>query len=344
MSGKKAFPKVPDSVWEDFEELQAELGGTRRPVAEKPSGSVAFDDSSWEFVLGEDFRDSVETALNSTNQASTEIPSTKEIPKSHFDEFFAPADSEEVCAENQNDVSKYLFEISANSAKKKVFEQLASGAGVSFSSDYEKKLSLNNSEYEALCGLLGLPLIPEKKYSENQLIMAAKSMILMKLNILGSRNYSTEEMFAFARKADAIFAPYLEDIFEGFESQNIKHVFNINDKPVYSADTVLSFSLMKPSDRMIWVVSKYSVLSNVRLQLISFLGLNDAQKYSIEDIKTIADFYDTNGRKGSGILRTAGHLGFEASLVYKKKYSVDEVIRFVLLPQKGRVLWLSLQK
>ncbi|MDX9970770.1 MAG: hypothetical protein RBS56_02580 [Candidatus Gracilibacteria bacterium] len=343
MSRKPSFGHVPDSVWEDFEELQKELNVGDKSGGKRPSpSSVSFDDSSWEFVLDPELRHSVESVL-SEKESKKESP---EILVSHFDEFFSPTDelsSSDKSSFDNNDISKHLFEISAKSARRKVFECIALGFGIS-SLDNEKNLSLSDAERDALSKILGLPLLEGVTYSDEQLLLASKSMIMMKLKISDARNYSMKDIFSFAKTADSFFSPYLDDIFEGFETSNIFYIFNIVDKPIYSADTALSFSLMKPSDRLIWIVSKFPLFQNVRFQMISFLGLNDTQKYSIEDIKTIADFYDTNGRKGSGILRTAGHLGFDVNLVYKKKYSVDEVLKFVLLPQKGRNLWLELQK
>jgi hypothetical protein len=329
-----------DSFYDALDELEADLNGSGGATSTdygKQTIGESLDIINHRLrteLMGEDLGGESES-VDTTK--SDRIPDSGSL----YDEFFLPEPV--VDFERENNDPTLITDINRRKAKKKLLEYFSKSFLLFTTTDNsENLLGLEEKEYRELILLLGLP--KSYSYSDQQLIEAGKRLIMAELKIFDSVNYSFYQLFEFAKKTDSVFSPYREEIFDNINLDNFFHTFDVSNSNSFDSESVFSFCMMKPEQRSAWVVSKFSLKNEVKLQLMVLLGVSDEKKYSIQDIKSIADYYDTNGRGGSGLFRIMGHYGYEAVPLFEKKYSVSEVLRFVLLPEKFRIEWIELQK
>lgn len=193
--------------------------------------------------------------------------------------------------------------------------------------------------------------ISNSQITNEEIIKAAKAMIMKKINIIPNSNQSVDEMFSSAKQFDDLFTTQnTNSIFETMKVEDIKNTFEIqNYYP--TSNTSFDFSIMTPSDRQTWIVNHFYIKQSMQNKLMEFLEIDDTQLHSIEDIKYYADRVKTELNKSfvgrqramSGLITmTALMSGKKRELLAQKKFTTIDALKFILMTPDQRNLWIQI--
>lgn len=340
------------SFFDDFAELEADLA--KNPRKEKLQQATIIPnqpltDESWEDLLNVLERTTpvndvppINTVFEAEKVGIPEI--TNNIPVSFFDEFFIEEKEDNPFVKKD---PTYLVRINKQSAKTKLIEYYRSLLNPMMPNGalFKKRglLGLTEPEKRALVHSLGLP--EGREYEDGQLIEAGKRLIMSELGLFQKDEFGLSEFFDLAVKSDRIFNPsaFVSSTVSGFSKERLIEYFQI-PRFVGDSNVTFNFVMMTPDQRAIWIINKYPLLANVKAQLINDFYLDKRKKYTLEYIKIIADWNDNQGRPKSGVISLKALGYFDSLPIYEEIFSVDDVLRFLLMPKFGRAKWIELQK
>ncbi len=319
--------KLPDSMFDDFEALEKELnGGVPDPRVQEQIDTI------WKELVEA-------SGIPVEGSGFNRMPSPKKVnmllqneARGSYDDFGE--------TDFHRDDPTYVRDIAFSNAKKKMLLHFRIDFFEMEKLGCENFLALTDDERKSLVLWLGLSV--KESFSDEVLVNAARKRIMIDTGISEGQNYGFLQVFDFAQKFDRVYSMKTLLTVDGFTREQIPRAFNVNVF-LSSGMNAFYFAIKDPEQRRTWLVEKYPLLEMEKQRVMFFLGIREGQKYSIADFLKGADFFDKKGRSTDSIVGMKS-LAFLNNLpLYEKKFTADEMVKYVLKPMSGRERWLFLQ-